>query len=61
MKDKDQEQRVAALEVNEIQKFLGTVDPVKLKRMYKAEASDNRAEYNRIKAELLREYRRLKD
>ena len=61
MKDKDQEQRVAALEVNEIQKFLGTVDPVKLKLMYKAEASDNRAEYNKIKAELLNEYRRLKE
>lgn len=60
MINQGQEQRINKLEVNEIQEFLGTVDPVKLKRMHRADTSGNKAAYNRIKSELLEEYRRLK-
>jgi hypothetical protein len=45
----------------DVRDFINTVDPVKLKRMYKAETSGNKKEYNRIRIELLNEYRRLKD
>jgi|GEM_PF-2137472 hypothetical protein len=44
----------------DVRDFMNTVSPAKLKRMYKAETTGNKAEYNRIKTELLREYRRLK-
>lgn len=45
----------------DVREFINTVDPVKLKRMYKADTTGNKAEYNRIRSELLNEYRRLKD
>jgi len=45
----------------DVRDFINTVDSDKLKRMYRADTTGNKAEYNRIKAELLREYRRLKE
>ena len=45
----------------DVREFINTVDPVKLNRMYKADTTGNKEEYNRIKAELLNEYRRLKE
>lgn len=43
--------------MTDIKEFIGSVDPVKLEKMYKAEEIGDKKEYNRLKVQLLREYR----
>jgi hypothetical protein len=44
----------------DVKEFIGSVDPKKLDRMYKAEISGDKKTYNKIKSELLEQFRKNK-